>query len=97
MKRPTDVCGKAPATSRPVFGREKVTRLFLRGRPPAYTSLHHVEVNGQPGAMLLDSDGHPVVVISVDIVDDLVQAVRAVSNPDKLRYLDPGEPRRLSD
>ena len=89
--------GKAPASSRPVFGREKVTRLLLRGRPPAYISLHHVEVNGQPGALLLDSDGHPVVVISVDIADGLVQAVRAVANPDKLRYLDPDEPRGLSD
>ena len=89
--------GKAPASPRPVFGREKVSRLLLRGRPPPYTSLHHVEVNGQPGALLLDSAGHPVVVISVDIVDDLVQTVRAVVNPDKLRHLDPDEPRPRSD
>ncbi|MGH2701745.1 MAG: hypothetical protein ACRDJ2_08225 [Actinomycetota bacterium] len=42
-----------------------------------------------PGALLMDVDGHPVVVISVDIVDDLVQTVLAVANPDKLRHLDP--------
>jgi len=89
--------GKARAAPRPVFGREKVARLLLRGRPPPYTTLHHVEVNGQPGAMLLDSDGHAVVVISVDIVDDLVQTVRAVVNPDKLRHLDPDESRPTSD
>jgi RNA polymerase sigma-70 factor (ECF subfamily) len=51
--------------------------------------MHHVEVNGQPGALLLDLDGRPVVVISLDIADGLVQTVRAVSNPDKLQHLDP--------
>jgi RNA polymerase sigma-70 factor, ECF subfamily len=88
--------GKVPASPRPVFGREKVARLLTKGRAPVYTSLHHVEVNGQPGALLLDADGHPVAVISVDIVDDLVQTVRAVANPDKLRYLDPDLPPSAS-
>jgi RNA polymerase sigma-70 factor, ECF subfamily len=90
--------GKAPAAPRPIYGREKVARLFLKGRGRLpYTNLQYVEVNGQPGAMLLDADGHPVVVISVDIVDDLVQTVRAVINPDKLRHIDPEEPWPLSD
>jgi RNA polymerase sigma-70 factor (ECF subfamily) len=80
--------GKAPASLRPVFGRAKVARLLLRGRRLAPTSLRHVEVNGQPGALLLDPAGRPVVVISLDIVDGLVQTVRAVINPDKLRHLD---------
>jgi RNA polymerase sigma-70 factor, ECF subfamily len=82
--------GKAPAAPLPIYGREKVIRLLMRGRAPAFSSLRHVEVNGQPGAVLLDPDGHPVVVISVDIVDGLVQTVRAVINPDKLRHLEPG-------
>jgi RNA polymerase sigma-70 factor, ECF subfamily len=81
--------GKAPAVPRPVYGREKVARLFLRARGLAVASMHQVEVNGQPGALLLDLDGRPVVVISLDIADGLVQTVRAVSNPDKLRHLDP--------
>jgi RNA polymerase sigma-70 factor (ECF subfamily) len=90
--------GKAPAIPRPVFGREKVARLFLRARRLAGTSLSHVEVNGQPGALLLDPAGHPLVVISLDIVDGLIQTVRAVGNPDKLRHLDPGaDARPLSD
>jgi RNA polymerase sigma-70 factor (ECF subfamily) len=80
--------GKAPAVPRPVYGREKVARLFLRARGLAVASMHQVEVNGQPGALLLDLDGRPVVVISLDIADGLVQTVRAVSNPDKLRHLD---------
>jgi RNA polymerase sigma-70 factor, ECF subfamily len=86
--------GKAPASPRPIFGREKVARLLLRGRRLAPTSLRHVEVNGQPGALLIDPAGHPVVVISLDIADGLVQSVRAVINPDKLRHLDQGaDPR----
>jgi RNA polymerase sigma-70 factor (ECF subfamily) len=45
------------------------------------------EVNGQPGALMLDPSGRPVVVVSLDIADGVVQTVRAVSNPDKLQHL----------
>jgi len=84
--------GKAPAFPRPVYGREKVVRLSLNfGRLAdrlRVTDIRHVEVNGQPGAMLMDPEGRPMVVVSLDIADGLVQTVRAVSNPDKLRHLD---------
>jgi RNA polymerase sigma-70 factor (ECF subfamily) len=80
--------GKARAFPRPVSGREKVARLFIRARGLAVASVRHVDVNGQPGALLLDPDGRPVAVMSLDIADGLVQTVRAVSNPDKLRHLD---------
>jgi RNA polymerase sigma-70 factor (ECF subfamily) len=46
-----------------------------------------VEINGQPGALFLDPEGRPLVAVSLDIADDLVQAVRAISNPEKLRHL----------
>jgi hypothetical protein len=29
------------------------------------------------------------LVVSLDIVDGLVQAIRAITNPEKLRHLDP--------
>jgi len=51
--------------------------------------MRHVEVNGQPGALFLDTYGRALVVVSLDIADDLVQTVRAISNPDKLRHLAP--------
>ena len=90
--------GNAPAISRPVFGRKKVALLFRRAQRLVDHSLRHVEINGQPGAVLIDPDGHPLFVVSLDIVDGLVQTVRAVSNPDKLRHLDPGaDPRPLFD
>jgi RNA polymerase sigma-70 factor (ECF subfamily) len=81
--------GKAPAIPRPVYGQEKVARLFLRARGLDVVSIRYANVNGQPGAMLLDPDGKPVVVVSLDIADGLIQTVHAVSNPDKLRHLDP--------
>lgn len=79
--------GKARAFPQPVHGREKVARLVTRARGIAVAALQHVEVNGQPGVLLRDDTGRPVVVVSLDIADGLVQTVRAISNPDKLRHL----------
>jgi RNA polymerase sigma-70 factor, ECF subfamily len=83
--------GKAPAILRPVYGRERAVRLFSKWtrRPErlGVSSMRYAEINGQPGALYLDADGRPVGVVSLDIADDLVQTVRAISNPDKLRHL----------
>jgi RNA polymerase sigma-70 factor (ECF subfamily) len=83
--------GKAPAFPRPVFGRDRVARLFasFRGRAEQLrvTSLQPAAVNGQPGAIFFDPEGHPIGVLSLDIADDQVQAIRAVLNPDKLSHL----------
>ena len=84
--------GKAPAILRPVYGRERAVRLFSNVRPPerlGVSSMRYAEINGQPGALYLDADGRPVAVVSLDIADDLVQTVRMISNPDKLRHLTP--------
>jgi RNA polymerase sigma-70 factor, ECF subfamily len=85
--------GKVPAILRPFFGRERVIRLF--GNFRSFTqrvgarSVRHAEVNGQPGAVYLDADGRPVLVVSLDIADDQVQTIRSIVNPDKLRHLTP--------
>jgi RNA polymerase sigma-70 factor, ECF subfamily len=85
--------GKSPAIPRPLYGRERVAHLFGQARPFSQrlgvSSVRYAEVNGQPGALYLDADGHPVLVVSLDIADDLVQTVHAVTNPDKLRHLIP--------
>lgn len=39
--------------------------------------------------MFYGADGRPADVVSLDIADDLVQTLRAVANPDKLRHLAP--------
>ncbi|MGZ8604534.1 MAG: RNA polymerase sigma-70 factor [Actinomycetota bacterium] len=83
--------GKAAAFPRPIHGRDKVARLLLgptaRGARLAIGGMRFAEVNGQPGAVFFDPEGRPAVVVSLDIADDLVQTVRAVTNPDKLRHL----------
>jgi RNA polymerase sigma-70 factor, ECF subfamily len=82
--------GKGTGVPRPIFGRDNVVKLLLalfRRGERLGVRMRPVEVNGQPGAKLLDRDGGLINVISLDIADDAVQTVRAVVNPDKLRHL----------
>ena len=85
--------GKAPALAHPVHGRAKVARTLLAWFRAAAriggVSLQAAEVNGQPGALLLDPEGRLVTVLAVDVADGQVQAIRSIVNPDKLRHLGP--------
>jgi RNA polymerase sigma-70 factor, ECF subfamily len=87
----TDGGGKAQAPRRMVHGREHVARLMVgiarpdRGTGPV--TVHRVLVNGMPGRLARDLDGRPVAVLSLDVADGLVTAVRIVVNPDKLAHL----------
>jgi RNA polymerase sigma-70 factor (ECF subfamily) len=84
--------GKSPSWPRPIFGRDRVSRLFAgMGAQLARYGLTIVahEVNGQPGGTLVDSEKRIVNVFSLDIVDGVVQTIRSVVNPDKLRHLGP--------
>lgn len=82
--------GKGPALLKPVHGRDKIVRLFGSRRFAIDTvaELRLAEINGQPGAVMYGRDGRPLVVLSLDIANDQIQAVRAVSNPDKLQHLE---------
>jgi RNA polymerase sigma-70 factor (ECF subfamily) len=83
--------GKAVAFPRPVHGRERVARLLAgrvgTGQRLGVREMRLAEINGQPGALFLGSTGDPIVAVSLDIADDLVQTLRAITNPDKLRHL----------
>jgi RNA polymerase sigma-70 factor (ECF subfamily) len=87
----TDGGGAAAALPRPVYGRERVTRVLLgrlaRGQELGVAGVRAAAINGQPGALLLDGEGRAVVAIALDVADDRIQTVRAISNPDKLRHL----------
>jgi len=49
--------------------------------------MRRMEVNGQPGAMLLDPEGRVFGVMALDIADGQVQGIRSIVNPDKLGHL----------
>jgi RNA polymerase sigma-70 factor (ECF subfamily) len=84
--------GQSPAWPRPIVGRDHVGRLFAA--ISQYVVEHEMrlerhEVNGQPGAMMVDKDGGIVDVMALDIADGAIQTVRSVINRDKLRHLGP--------
>jgi RNA polymerase sigma-70 factor (ECF subfamily) len=82
--------GKTQALVEPLHGRDQVAGFlaWLFGQIRELEARFQiVEVNGQPGAVTYDSDGHVVNVFALDIADDVVQSVRCVVNPDKLRHL----------
>jgi RNA polymerase sigma-70 factor (ECF subfamily) len=83
--------GKVAAFPHPIHGRDGIARLLqgpaARGWRSSLAAMRLAEINGQPGALFFDHDGVPVVAVSLDIVDDQVQTLRAVSNPEKLAHL----------
>jgi RNA polymerase sigma-70 factor (ECF subfamily) len=85
-----DSGGTRPSWPHPIMGRDNVQRLIASLSEQIRdlrVTLRRVEVNGQPGAMFYDSSGLLISVICLDITDGVVQAVRSVINPDKLRHL----------
>jgi RNA polymerase sigma-70 factor, ECF subfamily len=84
--------GKAPALGQPMRGAVRVGR-FLTGlgrrARQADLRVRAAEFNGQPGVLVTDPEGRVVGVVSLEIADGLVQTVRSIVNPDKLRHLGP--------
>jgi hypothetical protein len=74
-----------------VHGRKKVGNLRMagarRGRDLGVVGMRRVEINGEPGAIFVRRDGEPVGVVALEISDDQVQTIRAISNPEKIRHL----------
>jgi RNA polymerase sigma-70 factor (TIGR02957 family) len=85
--------GRVPALARPLFGRARVARTlasFARAAARgAGVDLQPADVNGQPGALILDPQGKILGVMGFDIADGRIQAVRSVVNPEKLGHVGP--------
>ncbi len=64
--------------------------MFAGHRPAALGAVEQrfAEINGQPGVVFFDAEWRAVSVTVLDIVGGQVIAVRAISNPEKLRHLD---------
>ena len=82
----TDGGGKISAARRPVLGRARVAR-YLAGISTRFGQVQtsFAEVNGAP-AILGASAGTLVGVLVLEISEGQIIAVRAVANPDKLRF-----------
>jgi RNA polymerase sigma-70 factor (TIGR02957 family) len=85
--------GKAPALARPIYGRARAARTLVawsRGaRRFGGVTVRPVTVNGSPGALILDPEGKLINVMSLDIAEGEIQAVRSIVNPDKLHHVGP--------
>jgi RNA polymerase sigma-70 factor (TIGR02957 family) len=86
--------GKAPALARPLFGRDRVARLLSTWQRAGATriggvSIRRAEVNGQPGAVFLTSDGAVISVLALGMSEGQITSVSSIVNPDKLRHIGP--------
>jgi RNA polymerase sigma-70 factor (TIGR02957 family) len=82
--------GKVPALARALFGGRRVARTlgawFRQGAKVPDAKIREVEVNGQPGAVLM-AGGGVVSVMALDIAGGRIQGVRSIVNPDKLGHV----------
>jgi RNA polymerase sigma-70 factor (ECF subfamily) len=85
--------GKAPALARSLHGRNRVARTLMawmrQGARIPGASIRPVDVNGQPGALILDGEQRVLSVMSLDIADGQVQGIRSIVNPEKLGHVGP--------
>jgi RNA polymerase sigma-70 factor (TIGR02957 family) len=86
--------GKVPALARTLHGRNRVARTLIKGIRQATTtlpgmSLRPVEVNGGPGALVLDPDQRLIGVMALDIAGGQITSISSIVNPDKLTHLGP--------
>jgi RNA polymerase sigma-70 factor (ECF subfamily) len=85
--------GKVPALARSVQGRGRVAGTLaswmrLISRAPGI-SVRQVEVNGAPGAVMLDGRQQLLGVLALEICGGEVKSIMAIVNPDKLAHLGP--------
>jgi RNA polymerase sigma-70 factor (TIGR02957 family) len=85
-----DAGGKAPNLSKTVVGVQRVAKVLAAYYPlleqVGVTYQPH-EVNGQPGAIFRDREDRVLQTVILEVRDGQIQAVRSVSNPDKLAHL----------
>ncbi len=85
--------GKVPALAQPLQGRSSVARTLISwlrvGERLPGVSLRPVEVNGGPGALVLDAQQRLIGVLALDIAGGQIRSIGSIGNPDKLGHLGP--------
>ena len=86
----SDGGGRVAAARHPIHGPERVARFFmgLVGKAPSSFTVRQAWINGGPGIVGY-VDGRPLNVLTFDVADGRIQAVRIVLNPDKLGAVPP--------
>jgi RNA polymerase sigma-70 factor (ECF subfamily) len=83
--------GKVKTVREPVVGAAAVARFMVEitrlRREIGEFAVELADVNGQPGRILWTPDGEVFDVLSIDVVDGRIHAVRIVRNPDKLVHI----------
>lgn len=70
-------------------GARTLLNWFRLGARIPDVSLRPVDVNGGPGALLLDAHQRLIGVIALQIEGGLIQSISSIVNPDKLAHLGP--------
>ena len=89
----SDGGGKTRAALRPVYGADNVARFLtgtLRNIPPGF-AVRQTRVNGRPGLVGYFRDGSPQSVVSIEVAEGSIRAIRLVVNPEKLGNVPPLE------
>jgi RNA polymerase sigma-70 factor, ECF subfamily len=87
-----DAGGVPPFWTRPIVGRENVSRLLIglgKQLRAVNGSLQVTEINGQPGALVLGPDGSLISVLAIDVGHGQVQTCRSILSRPKLGHLGP--------
>ncbi|GAA2655477.1 RNA polymerase sigma-70 factor [Streptomyces aculeolatus] len=87
-----DSGGKAPRFQPVISGAERVAGVLAVFVPLVIRGAGVVEprqVNGQPGAILRDREGHVLSTWTLDVRDGRLQTIHTVNNPDKLSHIGP--------
>jgi RNA polymerase sigma-70 factor (TIGR02957 family) len=84
--------GKAPALARSLRGRSRVAKVLsnwsrARSHIVGGVTFNFAEVNGGPGALVLDAQDRIAAVLSLEIADGQIRRVMSVVNPDKLAHI----------
>lgn len=86
----SDGGGMVRAALNPIYGSDRVGRFLLgilREVPPDFVT-RQGQINGEPGIVGY-AGGHPMGVLTLDILDGRIRAIRIVVNPEKLRAVPP--------
>jgi RNA polymerase sigma-70 factor, ECF subfamily len=89
----SDGGGKTRAALRPIYGADYVARFLagtLRNIPPGF-AVRQTRVNGRPGLVGYFGNGSPHSVVSVEVAEGSIRAIRLVVNPEKLGNVPPLE------